>query len=65
MNKQDVLRHFGGVSATARALGIGRSAVSQWPELIPEGRAWQVEAVTRRKLRVDPSDYIRSRTAAA
>ena len=36
MKKADVVRLFGGVSATARALGITRQAVSQWREPLSE-----------------------------
>jgi DNA invertase Pin-like site-specific DNA recombinase len=43
MDKKEVIEHFGGVSATARALGITKSAVSKWPEKIPWGRALQIE----------------------
>ena len=40
MLKQDVLSFFGGVNATARAMGVGHSAVSQWPdELSPKTSA--------------------------
>lgn len=67
MRKQAVLDHFRpksakpndkGFTATARALGITKSAVCQWDEeLIPEGMAYRVQVVTRGKLKVNPKDY--------
>ena len=57
MLKSDVIRHFGGQGATARALGITKGAVWQWPEIIPRGSAYQVEVITGGALRVDPSVY--------
>ena len=62
MNKQDVLDHFAtthggqaeGVKALAGALGISREAIYQWPDPIPLLRAYQIERLTRKKLRVSP-----------
>lgn len=39
MFKQDAIIFFGSKSSLARAAGVDRSAVSQWGEIIPEGRA--------------------------
>lgn len=58
MNKQDVVAHFGGTdAATAKALGITRSAVWQWKDVVPERIAWKVQFMTGGVLRVDPSVY--------
>lgn len=43
MRKSDVINYFGGVCKTAEALGIKHPSVSEWPEIIPEGRAYQLE----------------------
>jgi transcriptional repressor of cell division inhibition gene dicB len=58
MLKSDVIKHFGGQGATARALGITKGAVSQWPDIVPRGSAYQVEVITAGKLRVDPAIYV-------
>ncbi len=53
MKKSDVIKHFGGVVETAKALGIKSQSVSCWPELIPELRAFQIEKITSGKLKAN------------
>lgn len=57
MRKADVIKHFGTQSAVAEALQISVQAVSQWPDIIPEGAAYKIESVTDRKLCVNPRFY--------
>jgi predicted transcriptional regulator len=57
MRKQTALDHFHSQTAIAKALGITKSAVSQWKDVIPERMAYRLERATRRKLRVDRSLY--------
>ena len=58
MRKTDVLSYYGGNgAAVARAIGYTRSAVQQWPELIPEAAAYRLERATHGVLKVDPSLY--------
>jgi len=58
MRKTDVLSYFdGNGAAVARAIGYTRSAVQQWPEIIPEAAAYRVERATDGALKVDPSLY--------
>jgi hypothetical protein len=58
MRKTDVLAHFhDNGAAVARAIGYTRSAVQQWPEIIPEAAAYRLERATNGKLKVDPSVY--------
>lgn len=42
MKKADLVILFGTQQAIADFLGIGKSAVSQWPELVPELRQYQI-----------------------
>ena len=53
MNKSDVLSYFGGVAATAKALGISHVAVSKWGDTIPQGRTYQIEVLTGGALKAD------------
>lgn len=53
MTFNQVIRHFGGISQTANALGVSYQAVFQWRENkhIPQGRQWQIQALTGGKLK--------------
>jgi len=53
MKKIDVIKHFGGVVETAKALGIKSQSVSGWPDDVPELRAFQIEKITGGKLKAD------------
>jgi len=63
MKKQTVIEHFGGSQVdVAKALGISKSAVSQWDEVIPEGVAYKLQVMTAGVLRVDPAMYAKDAT---
>lgn len=64
MKKTDVLSHFGTQQKVADALGISQRAVSGWDEVIPMGRALQIEKVTRGRLKADLSVYDKHRSEA-
>ena len=57
MLKSTVIEYFKTQAAVAKALEISEAAVSLWPEIIPEGSAYKLESLTKRRLRVDPSVY--------
>lgn len=57
MHKAEVIKFFGSVGAVAAALGIDSAAVSQWGELIPRLRAYELERITANKLKIDISLY--------
>lgn len=46
---ESVIKHFGGVTKLARALGCASQAISQWKRLqtIPEGRAYQIQVLSK------------------
>jgi len=46
MKKSEVIKYFGGVNATARALRILPQAVSKWPDELTDRIAFRVELVT-------------------
>ena len=51
MKKSDVLEFFGSASKAACALGISIAAISQWGDEVPELRAFQIEKITKGKLK--------------
>lgn len=57
MKKADVIKHFGGVAETARALNISHSAVNQWGETIPPGAALRAFCASDGELFLDPWVY--------
>lgn len=58
MRKADVLAHFeDSPVAVARALGITRSAVHQWPEIVPLKSALRLRALSGGVLKVDMAVY--------
>lgn len=64
MKKSDVIKHFGSVKDLAEKLGVTDVAVYKWEEIIPKGRAYELEKLTEGKLQVDPSLYQKTATAA-
>lgn len=62
MRKKDVIGHFGGLTATAKALGITPQAVYAWGEEVPHLRACQIELITSGSLkRKDETHELESR----
>ena len=59
MTYTEACAHFGGERELAAALSISRQAVNLWKKLdvIPIGRAYQLQVLTRGRLRVDPDLY--------
>jgi transcriptional repressor of cell division inhibition gene dicB len=58
MRKTDVMAYYdGNGAAVARAIGYTRSAVQQWPEIIPEAAAYRLQDATNGELKVDPTLY--------
>lgn len=51
MKTKEVLDYFGGVRATAGALGISSAAVYQWGDDVPKGRQAHVELATKGKIK--------------
>ena len=52
MYKRDARDHFRTLTAVAKALGISRSAVAQWPDVVPEGMAYKLQVITGGRLQV-------------
>lgn len=54
MTKTEVLAHFGGQTAVAKALGMSQPSVSTWPEQLPVLRQLEIERLTGGALRAGP-----------
>ena len=53
MKKKDAVLYFGNTVKLAKALGIAQAAISQWPEDIPQRRAFEIERITNGALKAD------------
>lgn len=53
MKTKSAVEYFGTKTAIADALGIKKSAVSQWGQTVPQGRAYQIEVLTGGKLKAE------------
>lgn len=51
MRKEDAIEFFGSKIKLAKALGIAPSAVTQWPDVIPIRRAYEIEKISKGKLK--------------
>jgi DNA-binding transcriptional regulator YdaS (Cro superfamily) len=63
MKTEDVIKLYGSQAAAARALGITRSAVSQWGDVVPLATAARLEKITAGKLVLDLRFYDRKLAA--
>lgn len=54
MTTTEATGFFGTATKLANALGIEKSAVSQWGEHPPLGRQAQIQLLSRGKLKADP-----------
>ncbi len=55
MKTKDAISFFGNKCSLARALKLSKSAISQWPDNVPELRAYQIERLTNGQLLAVPS----------
>jgi hypothetical protein len=53
----DAIAFFGTKAAIAKALGISKQAINEWDDVVPEGRAYQLEVVTNGALKACPHHY--------
>lgn len=52
MTKTQAIKHFGSVSALAKALSVTYEAVRQWDD-VPELRQYQIERITHGALKAE------------
>jgi len=53
MKTSDAIAHFGSKVKIAKALDITKGSISQWGEKVPLLRAYQIEKITKKKLRAE------------
>ena len=64
VTKHDVKRIFGTYAEAGRALGMTRSAVFQWPDVLPDGYADRVIGACVRTGKPIPADLLAVKSAA-
>lgn len=57
MRTKQAIKHFGSQTRVADILGINRSAVNRWGEVVPIKRAWELERLSKYKLSMRIGDY--------
>ncbi|TMO43422.1 hypothetical protein CWC25_12350 [Pseudoalteromonas sp. S4389] len=66
MLRKDVIEHFGSATEVVKRLtNLSHGAVSQWEEVIPMGRAYEIQSITNGKLKVDLTLYNRKQPDTA
>ena len=51
MKTDDAIEFFGGRNELAKALGINVASVYDWKELVPQRRQYEIEKISRGKLK--------------
>lgn len=64
MKLSEAVAHFGTEAELARKLGIKPQAVYQWGDKVPMRRQYQIQLMTKGKLKAD-SDHPTASTSAA
>ena len=53
---KDAILFFGSQTILAKSLGIKKQAVQNWGEYVPLGRAFQLQVITKGKLKTWPPE---------
>ncbi len=53
MTKAKAIEHFGSATKLASAVGVTKQTVSQWGEYPPGGRQFQLQIMTKGKLKAE------------
>ncbi|MBE0418526.1 MULTISPECIES: Cro/CI family transcriptional regulator [Pseudoalteromonas] len=66
MLRKDVIAHFGSATEVVKQLtNLSHGAVSQWEEVIPMGRAYEIQSITNGAMKVDLGLYERKHSQSA
>lgn len=55
MTTQEVIEFFGSKAEISRALGCTKACVSMWGDEPPRSRQWQIQVLTKGKLKANPT----------
>lgn len=58
---ETVVAHFGGIKNLAQKLGLTRHAIYMWRGRIPRSRAYEIQALTKGKIKAE--DILKSDAA--
>lgn len=64
MKTADAIKFYGTKAALARALGIKPPSIHDWGDLVPKGRAYELQDLTDGALQVDRAAYEPQREAS-
>ncbi|MCT8874176.1 Cro/CI family transcriptional regulator [Shewanella xiamenensis] len=64
MKKVAAIAHFGSQVKLAAAIGVSQAAISKWPDDVPELRAYQIELLTKGKLKAGVPQLSNNSSAA-
>lgn len=53
MKTSEVIEHYGSKAAIAQALGISKASVTNWGDEPPAGRQYQLQIMTKGRLKAD------------
>ena len=64
MNTQDAIDHFGTIQKLAKALDIKHvQSIYQWNGKVPRGRQYELQLLTKGKLKAEPKNTTASSAA--
>lgn len=64
MRTEQAIQFYGSKAALARALNIRQPSIYSWGDLVPLGRAYELQDLTQGALKVDRSLYQKQSQAA-
>lgn len=47
MYKSEAIKHFKRATRLAEALDVNKSTISNWPDIVPKGRAYEIYHMTK------------------
>ena len=57
MKTDQAIKYFGNKNKLAKVLGLNRSTVGRWGDIVPINQAWKIERITGGKVPFRIADY--------